>query len=170
MQAQPGTYSPARARARRRTAQPGYYVPTSGASFETPDDPGYYTPYAGATAELLVQAPVISGTKAGQSTPAGQPDTPFSNAKITDPNKRTSDSLSIQITGGGGTLSDGVGFSGLTESAAGVYLLSGTAAAITKELKALVFTPNNFSATTTFTLTDTTSADPNRARATRTRK
>ena len=108
-----------------------------------------------------MQAPVISGTKAGQSTPADQPDTPFSDAKITDPNKRTSDSLSIQITGGGGTLSDGVGFSGLTESAAGVYLLSGKAAEITKELKALVFTPNNFSATTTFTLTDTTSADPN---------
>ena len=101
--------------------------------------------------------PVISGTVAGQSTPSGQPDTPFSKAKITDPNIRTSDSLSIQITGGGGKLSDGAGFSGLTESAAGVYLLSGTAAAITKELKALVFTPNNFSATTTFTLTDTTS-------------
>ena len=108
-----------------------------------------------------MQAPVISGTKAGQSTPAGQPDTPFSDAKITDPNKRTSDSLSIQITGGGGKLSDGVGFSGLTESAAGVYLLSGTAAEITRELDALVFTPNTFSATTTFTLTDTTSADPN---------
>ena len=108
-----------------------------------------------------MQAPVILGTKAGQSTPAGQSDTPFSHAKITDPNKRTSDSLSIQITGGGGTLSDGVGFSGLTESAAGVYLLSGTAAEITKELKALVFTPNNFSATTTFTLTDTTSRGTN---------
>ena len=78
-------------------------------------------------------------------------------AKITDPNIHTSDSLSIQITGGGGALSDGVGFSGLTESAAGVYLLSGTAAAITSELNALVFTPNTFSATTTFTLTDTTS-------------
>ena len=33
----------------------------------------------------------------------------------------------------------------------------GTAAAITSELDALVFTPNTFSATTTFTLTDTTS-------------
>ena len=104
-----------------------------------------------------MQAPVISGTVAGQSTPSGQPDTPFSKVKITDPNITTSDSLSIQITGGGGKLSDGAGFSGLTESAAGVYLLSGTAAAITKELNALVFTPNAFSATTTFTLTDTTS-------------
>ena len=151
-----GSYSLAGASA-PTLAKPGYYVPTPGMSFETPDDPGYYTPNAGATAELLVQAPVISGTKAGQSTPSGQPDTPFSKAKITDPNIHTSDSLSIQITGGGGVLSDGVGFSGLTESAAGVYLLSGTAAAINQELKALVFTPNAFSATTTFTLTDTTS-------------
>ena len=61
------------------------------------------------------------------------------------------------LTGGGGKLADGAGFSGLTESAAGVYLLSGTAAAITSELDALVFTPNTFAATTTFTLTDTTS-------------
>ncbi len=89
--------------------------------------------------------------------PSGQTDTPFSKATIADPNKLTTDSLSIQITGGGGKLSDHTGFSGLTESAAGVYLLSGKAPAITKELDALVFTPNPFSATTTFTLTDTTS-------------
>ena len=146
-----------RARARRLCAQPGYYVPTAGASSETPDDPGYYTPYAGATAEILALAPTISGTVAGQSTPSGQTDTPFSSVTITDPNIDTSDSLSIQLTGGGGTLADGAGFNGLTESAPGVYLLSGTAAAITSELDALVFTPNAFSATTTFTLTDTTS-------------
>ena len=145
-----GSYSLAGASA-PTLAQPGYYVPTPGMSYETPDDPGYYTPYVGATAERLVQAPVISGTVRGQSTPSGQPDTPFSLVTITDPNELTSDSLSIQITGGGGKLSDGAGFSGLTESAAGVYLLSGTAAAITSELHALVFTPNTFSATTTFT-------------------
>ena len=101
--------------------------------------------------------PVISGTVAGQSTPSGQTDTPFFKAKIADLNKRTSDSLTIQITGGGGKLSDGAGFNGLTRGALGVYILSGTAAAITSELDALVFTPNPFSATTTFTLTDTTS-------------
>ena len=111
----------------------------------------------GATKELLALPPTISGTVAGQTTSSGQPDTPFSSVTITDRNIDTSDSLSIQITGGGGKLSDGAGFSGLTESAAGVYLLSGTAAAITSELDALVFTPNTFSATTTFTLTDTTS-------------
>ena len=151
-----GSYSLAGASA-PTLAKPGFYVPTQGASTETRDDPGYYTPFAGATAELPVQAPVISGTVAGQSTASGKSDTPFSKAKITDPNERTSDSLTIQITGGGGALADGAGFSGLTESAPGVYLLSGTAAAITRELKALVFTPNPFSARTTFSLTDTTS-------------
>jgi autotransporter-associated beta strand protein len=151
-----GSYSLAGASA-PTLAQPGYYVPKAGASYETPDDPGYYTPYAGATAERLVQAPTISGAVAGQRTPSEQTDTPFSTVTITNPNQLSSDSLSIQITGGGGSLADGAGFTGLTESAAGVYLLSGTAAAITSELDALIFTPNTFSATTTFTLTDTTS-------------
>ena len=151
-----GTYSLAGA-SKPTFAQPGFYVPTAGASFETPVDPGFYQPHVGATKELLAQPPTIRGTVAGQSTPSGQPDTPFSFVTIADKNIGTSDSLSIQITGGGGALSDGAGFSGLTESPAGVYLLSGTAAAITSELDALVFTPNSFSATSTFTLTDTTS-------------
>ena len=112
-----------------------------------------------------MQAPVISGTVAGQSTPSGQTDTPFSSVTITDPNTLTTDSLSIQITGGGGTLADGAGFSGLTESPAGVYLLAGTAAAITSELDALVFTPSAFSATTTLTLTDTTSRGTSKSNA-----
>ena len=150
-----GAYSLAGASA-PTLAQPGYYVPTTGASSETPDSPGYYTPLPGATAELLAQPPTISGTVAGQSTASGQPDTPFSFVTIADPNIHTSDSLSIQLTGGGGTLADGGGFNGLMTSG-GVYTLSGTAAAITHELDALVFSPNTFGATTTFTLTDTTS-------------
>ena len=109
--------------------------------------------------------PTISGTEAGQSTASGQPNSPFSSAKIADPNIDTTNSLSIQLTGGGGTLSDGAGFDGLTTSAPGVYILSGTAAAITSELEALVFTPNTFSATTTFTLTDTVSLGTSKSNA-----
>ena len=112
-----GSYSLAGASA-PTLAQPGYYVPTAGASSETPDSPGYYTPYAGATAELQAQAPVISGTVAGQSVAPGQTDTPFSSVTIADPNIDTSDSPSIQLTGGG-ALADGAGFDGLTTSAAG---------------------------------------------------
>jgi Protein of unknown function (DUF3383) len=152
----PGSYSLVGASA-PTLAQPGYYVPTAGASRETRDDPGYYTPYAGATAEIKALPPIISGTVAGQSTRSGQPDTPFSSATIADPNIDTKDSVSINVTGGGGTLADGAGFNGLMKSASGVYTLSGTAAAITRELAALVFTPNTLSATTTFTLVDTTS-------------
>ncbi|HKI20195.1 MAG TPA: hypothetical protein VKA15_20060, partial [Isosphaeraceae bacterium] len=159
-----GTYSLAGA-SKLTFAQPGYYVPTPGASSETPVSPGYYQPHAGATKELLALPPTLSGTKAGQSTGSGQPDTPFSFVTIKDRNIHTSDSLSIQLRGGGGTLADGAGFSGLTESAAGVYLLSGTAAAITSELDTLVFTPNTFSATTTFTLTDTTSLGTSKSNA-----
>jgi hypothetical protein len=81
---------------------------------------------------------------------------PFSTVTIADPNIDTSDSLSIQLSGGG-TLSDGAGFSGLTTSAPGVYALSGAAGAIASELDAIVFTPGSGSGTTTFTLTDTTS-------------
>ena len=65
---------------------------------------------------------VISGTKSGAVHAFGA----ARHAVFQGQDHRkihTSDSLSIQITGGGGVLSDGVGFSGLTESAAGVYLL-----------------------------------------------
>jgi hypothetical protein len=152
----PGTYSLAGASA-PTFAQVGYYVPTAGASSEKPDDPGYYTPNPGATAEILALKPTISGTVAGQSVVSGQTGTPFSKVKIDDPNILTSEGLTIQITGGGGKLSDGAGFDGLTKSASGVYTLSGNAGAVTKELDALVFAPNTYSSTTTFTLTDTTS-------------
>ena len=93
---------------------------------------------------------------AGQSTAPGQPDTPFASVTITDPNIETADTLSIQLTGSG-ALSDSPGFNGLTAIAPGLYTLPGTAAAITSELNALVFTPSASSGTTTFTLTDATS-------------
>ncbi len=94
----PGSYTLAGVSA-PTLVQPGYYVPTAGASSETPVSPSYYQPYAGATAEFLAQAPVISGTVAGQTTASGQTDTPFASVTITDPNIDTSDSLSIQLTG-----------------------------------------------------------------------
>jgi hypothetical protein len=70
------------------------------------------------------------------------------------------DTLSINLAGGG-ALTDGVGFIGLSGSN-GSYTLSGTAAAITAELDALMFTPvdgvPNTSVSTTFTLSDLSSA------------
>ena len=153
----PGSYSLAGAR-EPTLAQPGYYVPTAGASSETPVSPGYYQPNYGATTEFLALPPTISGTVAGQTTASGQSDTPFATVTIADPNIDTSDTLSIQLTDGGGILSDGVGFNGLTTIAPGLYSLSGTAGAITTELDALAFSPSGNPPTTTFTLTDTSSA------------
>jgi hypothetical protein len=152
-----GTYSLVGASA-PTLAQPGYYVPTAGASSETPVSPGYYQPNYGATTEFLALPPTISGTLAGQTTASGQSDAPFPTVTIADPNIDTSDTLSIRPTDGGGILSDGVGFNGLTTIAPGLYSLSGTAGAITSELDALAFSPSGNPATTTFTLADTSSA------------
>ena len=151
-----GSYSAAGASA-PTLAQPGYYVPTAGARTETAVSAGYYQPFSGATTEFLALSPTISGSVSGQSTAPGQPDTPFASVTITDPNTETSDSLSIQLSGAGGTLSDSAGFKGLTTTAHGLYTLSGTAPAIANELDALVFTPGAGSGSTTFTLTDATS-------------
>ena len=107
-------------------------------------------------------APTITGTKAGQTTISETAVTPFSGVTITDANNGGTDTDTLSITlSGGGTLADGAGFSGLSGSN-GNYTLSGTAAAITAELDALVFTPvdgvPNTSVTTTFTLSDKSSA------------
>ena len=78
---------------------------------------------------------------------------------IADPNAGASDTLTITLAGAGGALS-GTGLSGGT---GGVYTLAGTAATITSELEGLSFTPKaglpGTSATTTFALSDLSSAD-----------
>jgi hypothetical protein len=105
-------------------------------------------------------APTITGTVAGQTTTSEAPVEPFAGVTIGDTNSGAADTLSITLAGGG-TLADGVGFNGLS-GGNGSYTLSGTAAAITTELDALVFTPvngvPNTSVTTTFTLSDESSA------------
>ncbi len=107
-------------------------------------------------------APTITGTVAGQETTSEAPVTPFAAVTISDANNggTNTDTLAITLSGSG-TLADGAGFHGLSFSN-GSYSLSGTAAAITTELHALVFTPvngvPNTAVTTTFTLSDSSSA------------
>ena len=100
--------------------------------------------------------PTISGTVSGLTTTSEAPVKPFAHATVGDANVGATDTLTITLGGAGGTLADGVGFSSLTTVGAGVYRLSGTAAAITSELDALVFTPiagaPGSVTTTTFTL------------------
>ena len=127
---------------------------------------GSSTPTVDSTTSVTtIQPPAattIGGTVANQHTVSGTPVTPFSSVTITDPNNSGIDTNTLTITlSGGGTLADGAGFNGLTTGAAGTYTLSGTAANITQELDALVFTPSagapNTITTTTFTLSDLSS-------------
>ena len=105
-------------------------------------------------------APTIIGTQADQTSVWG-PVTPFSGVTIIDTNPGATDTLSITLTGGDGALADGAGFTGTSTltGSGNSYTLSGTAADITAELDALVFTPAStgptLTSTTNFTLRDT---------------
>jgi hypothetical protein len=80
--------------------------------------------------------PLISGTASGQTVAPGNSISPFKTVTISDPNLSPTDSATITLTGGGGTLSG----DGLTMTAAGVYTLAATSpATLTAELNALTF-------------------------------
>ena len=101
-------------------------------------------------------APTITGAVSGQTTTSETPIDPFSGVAIGDANAGATDMLSITLSGPGSL--SGTGLSGSD----GSYTLTGTTAAITSELRALSFTSvngvPNTSVTTTFTLSDTSSA------------
>ena len=108
--------------------------------------------------------PTITGTVSGQPTISEAPVKLFAHTTIGDANLGATDTLTITLDGVGGTLNDGTGFTSLTTVSQGVYSLSGTAAAITSELDALIFTPTagapDTTSKTTFTLSDQSSANP----------
>ncbi len=101
-------------------------------------------------------APKIKGTVGGQLTTSEASIIPFAHVGIHDANANASDTLTIKFTGGGALSGAGLSLSN------GNYTLRGSAAEITTELDALVFTPTAGAAatqhTTTFTLTDVSSA------------
>jgi len=80
-------------------------------------------------------SPTITGITANQSTTNEAPLNPFSGVVIADGNSGATDTLTITLSGGGGTLA-GPGLSGT-----GPYTLTGTPASVTSQLQALVFTP-----------------------------
>ena len=105
-------------------------------------------------------APTITGTVGGQTTTFETPIAPFGLVTISDLNTGGTASDTLTITyAGPGTLS-GTGLSGT----AGDYTLTGTAATLTSEVRGLEFTPVDgvpgTAVTTTFTLSDTSSAGP----------
>ena len=144
------------------------FTPTAGApgsqtttTFTLSDaSSAYATPTVNATTTVIdvdgAVAPTITGTTAGQTTADEKAVSPFSGVTIGDANSGASETLTITLSGGGGTLS-GTGLSG-----AGPYTLTGSAATVTSELDALVFTPTagapGSQTTTTFTLSDASSA------------
>jgi hypothetical protein len=105
---------------------------------------------------LNMPAPTITGTVSNQATSSKTPIDPFSGVTIGDTNGGATDTLSITLSGPGSLSGTGLSVSSR------IYKLTGTAAVITSELRALSFTPvdvaPNTSVTTTFTLSDTSSA------------
>lgn len=82
--------------------------------------------------------PSISGTAANQPTTGTTPVDPFAGVTITDPNASATDTLTITLSNASnGTLTG----TGLSSTTPGVYTLSGSAAAVTSALDALVFHP-----------------------------
>ena len=111
--------------------------------------------------EIPAVAPLINGTSTVQTTIGTSPIAPFSGMTIGDANSGAVDALSIALTGGGALAGPG-----LTNVAPGVYALAtGSPAAVSAALQALVFTPAlgapDTTATTTFALTDVSSAGTN---------
>jgi hypothetical protein len=105
-------------------------------------------------------APTITGSVAGQTTTLGKALKAFSGVTVADRNVASTDTLAITVGGAGGVLSG----TGLKDGTSGVYTLTGTAATVTSELDALVFTPSSgassAASTTTFRLSDLSSAYP----------
>lgn len=101
--------------------------------------------------------PSIAGAVSGQATSNEVGINPFATVAITDPNAGATDSLIITLAGAAGILSG----TGLISLGNGTYELAATSAdKLTAELHALTFVASphgDGSATTTFTLSDTSS-------------
>jgi hypothetical protein len=59
--------------------------------------------------DAFVVAPTIAGTARGQTTASETPVRPFAHVTVGDANAGATDTLTINIGGGGGTLADGHG-------------------------------------------------------------
>ena len=122
-----------------------------------------------APATVTPTPPVITGTLAGQTTTAEATIRPFANVSIADANAGATDALTISLSGGGGTLTG----TGLTGGTGGVYTLSAVnPITLTAELDGLSFAAIAGAAgaqtTTTFTISDASSAGTSAADATTT--
>ena len=109
-----------------------------------------------------VGAPVISGTVAGQAVSDATSLDPFAQVVVTDPNAGQTETVTVTPgSTANGTLSDPNAAADGSSVAAGVITLSGTAAQVSADLDALVFTPTahqvapGATVTTGFAIADT---------------
>lgn len=98
-----------------------------------------------ATVESSLTGPLIVDPVSGQAITDQSTLQPFGVMAVTDPNTGDTETATIVLTGAAGTTTDANGVlsgTGLTHTAAGTYTISGSSAAgLTAELDALVFTP-----------------------------
>jgi hypothetical protein len=157
------------------TGNPNGSVTTTFALSDTSDADPTAAPATDSTSQVTDSdspvAPSITNTSTPQSSTNESATTPFAGATVTDTNAASgtdagstaTDTLTITLQGGTGTLSDGAAFTGTRRlsGSGSTYTLTGTGAAITAELDRLVFTPTagapDTSSTTTFTLSDVSS-------------
>ncbi len=101
---------------------------------------------------VVLSKPLITGISAGQTVIAGATLTPFATVAITDANVGQTETVTITPSASGrGTFTNLAGF--VYNATAGSYTDTGTAAAVTAAIDALVFTPTaSLTATTGFTL------------------
>jgi hypothetical protein len=122
---------------------------SGGTSFDAGTDPRFSVATAAGdgslTLTLLTSAPVISGTQANQATTDHVPIAPFSKVSIADANSGNpiETVAIIPSNAANGVLSDPNAATDGGKVANGVYTVSGSAAAVTKAVDGLVFTPTN---------------------------
>jgi hypothetical protein len=146
---------------------PGQNITTDFIIVATQNGSSAYDGNTSVVATAVNNAPVISGTVAGQVTTDYVPIKPFSTATISDVDTGVTDNLTITLKGISGTATDangGLAGTGLSKIGVGTYVLSGAPSTLTADLQALTFTPTQAevaagsTVTTSFTLSATQNA------------
>jgi hypothetical protein len=143
-------------------AAPGQTIAT-GFTISDVDSAGLTATDAVTSVVTTAVAPTISGTAAGQAITDQQTIAPFSHVAITDAAAGQTETVTVtQSAAANGTLSNLGG--GAYNAITGVYTDTGSAAAVTADLNALVFTPtlnevaSGQTVATGFTISDVDSA------------